>query len=87
MGRRYQSLLLVGAGTGRHDRAMPLDVDALPPLLRLRPVAAHTYEGRPEHEGSESDIRRNVVFGGQILAQMIMAAHVDRNEDRTTTRR
>ncbi len=25
--------------------------------------------------------RRNVVFGGQILAQMIMAAHLDRNQE------
>jgi acyl-CoA thioesterase len=25
---------------------------------------------------------RNVVFGGQILAQMIMAAHTDRGDDK-----
>lgn len=57
---------------------MSVDVTSLPPILQLRAVDAHTYEGPPEHSGE----RRNVVFGGQILAQMIMAAHVDRNEDR-----
>jgi acyl-CoA thioesterase len=61
---------------------MTIDVAALPPLLQLQPVGAHLYEGAPEHGGSAEDLRRNVVFGGQILAQMIMAAHVDRNEDR-----
>jgi acyl-CoA thioesterase II len=57
---------------------MSVDVSTLPPILQLRPVDAHTYEGPPEHSGE----RRNVVFGGQILAQMIMAAHIDRNQDR-----
>jgi acyl-CoA thioesterase II len=61
---------------------MPIDVSALPPMLQLHQVDEHTYEGKPEYEDSEEDIRRNVVFGGQILAQMIMAAHVDRNQDR-----
>ena len=54
------------------------DVSALPPLLRLHPVGEHLYEGEPEHGGEN----RNVVFGGQILAQMIVAAHPHRNEDR-----
>jgi len=57
---------------------MATDVSSLPEMLQLHPVEEHLYEGRPEHEG---DIR-NVVFGGQILAQMIMAAHLDRNVDR-----
>ena len=61
---------------------MPIDVTTLPPMLQLESVDAHVYEGAPEHEGAPEDIRRNVVFGGQILAQMIMAAHVDRNVDR-----
>jgi acyl-CoA thioesterase-2 len=58
---------------------MPVIVEALPPLLQLRQVGEHTYAGPSEHEG---DVIRNVVFGGQILAQMIMAAHIDRNLDR-----
>jgi acyl-CoA thioesterase len=59
---------------------MAIDVSALPPMLQLYPVDEHVYEGKPEHEGTDEDIRRNVVFGGQILAQMIMAAHLDRNQ-------
>lgn len=54
----------------------------LPAMLDLHPVGDHVYEGKPEHEGEAEDIRRNVVFGGQILAQMIMAAHLDRNDGR-----
>lgn len=57
---------------------MPVDVTSLPPLLQLHQVGDHLYEGKPEHGGAV----RNVVFGGQILAQMIMAAHLDRNADR-----
>jgi len=56
-----------------------IDQTNLPPLLQLHRVGDHRYEGRPEHEGG-TEIARNVVFGGQILAQMIMAAHLDRNE-------
>src|ERR1700722_17849739 len=55
-----------------------LDISNLPPLLRLHEVGDHLYEGQPESDGDF----RNVVFGGQILAQMIVAAHVDRNQDR-----
>jgi acyl-CoA thioesterase len=55
-----------------------IDVKTFPPILQLHPVDAHTYEGAPEHGGD----RRNVVFGGQILAQMIIAANLDRNIDR-----
>ena len=51
----------------------------LPALLRVAPVGEHLYEGKPEYEG---EIVRNVVFGGQILAQMIMAAHLDRGDDK-----
>jgi acyl-CoA thioesterase II len=46
----------------------------LPPLLKLDRIAAHRYRGAPEHDGEV----RNVVFGGQILAQMIAAALADR---------
>jgi acyl-CoA thioesterase len=59
---------------------MPIDVNPFPPLLQLHQAGEHLYEGQPEHSGD--DIRRNVVFGGQILAQMIIAAHLDRNQDR-----
>src|SRR4029078_13332545 len=52
--------------------------NTLPPLLDLDQVGDHRYSGRPEHSGE----RRNVVFGGQILAQMIMAGHLDRSADR-----
>jgi acyl-CoA thioesterase len=50
-------------------------------MLRLEAVGDHQYEGKPEHAGG-AETARNVVFGGQILAQMIMASHFDRNEDR-----
>ena len=59
---------------------MTIDIGTLPPMLQLEAVGEHLYEGKPEHEGS--DVARNVVFGGQILAQMIVAAHLDRNADR-----
>ncbi len=45
-------------------------------LLRLEKLDDHRYRGLPEHDGD----LRNVVFGGQILAQMIMAAHADRTD-------
>jgi acyl-CoA thioesterase II len=61
---------------------VPVDATSLPALLQLHEVDRHVYLGKPEHEGDAEDLRRNVVFGGQILAQMIMAAHIDRNEDR-----
>jgi len=61
---------------------MDHDVSELPEILRLDEVGEHRYEGAPEHQGGEHDIVRNVVFGGQILAQMIMAAYLDRNQDR-----
>jgi len=50
----------------------------LPQLLDLQRVGDHRYAGRPEHTGEQ----RNVVFGGQILAQMIMASHLDRSLER-----
>jgi acyl-CoA thioesterase len=58
---------------------MPVDTSSWPALLRLEQIGDHLYQGMPEHEG---DVVRNVVFGGQILAQAIVAAHVDRNLDR-----
>ncbi len=59
-----------------------IDVGPLPSILQLHPVGEHLYEGQPEHGGDH----RNVVFGGQILAQMILAAHLDRNVDREDTK-
>ena len=55
-----------------------IDVSTFPPMLQLHPAGEHLFEGKPEHGGD----LRNVVFGGQILAQMIVAAHLDRNADR-----
>jgi acyl-CoA thioesterase len=63
------------------ETAVPYDLTRLPPMLRLTPVREHVYDGMPEHAGSADEIRRNVVFGGQILAQMIMASHLDRSRD------
>jgi acyl-CoA thioesterase len=57
---------------------MTIDTTTWPAMLRLREIGEHTYRGEPEQDG---DVR-NVVFGGQILAQMIVAAHLDRNVDR-----
>jgi len=57
---------------------MSREVSALPPILQLEQIDEHRYSGAPENDGSF----RNVVFGGQILAQMIVAAHLDRNVDR-----
>ena len=54
------------------------DVSTWPSMLQLHPIGEHLYEGEPENDGD----RRNVVFGGQILAQMIVSAHLDRNLDR-----
>jgi acyl-CoA thioesterase II len=54
-----------------------LDIASFPELLRLEQIDDHLYEGKPEHDSG--DVARNVVFGGQILAQSIMASHIDRN--------
>jgi acyl-CoA thioesterase II len=61
-----------------------VDVNELPTELQMFQVGEHTYAGKPEHEGAE--IVRNVVFGGQILAQMIVAAYLDRQVDRIDTK-
>src|SRR5881392_2037432 len=57
-----------------------MDMTNLPPMLQLQSVGDHRYQGKPEH-GDGGQIARNVVFGGQILAQMIMAGHLDRSVD------
>lgn len=61
---------------------MSIDVSSWPPLLQLERVGAHLFERRPEHAGTAEELTRNVVFGGQVLAQMIVASHIDRNADR-----
>ncbi len=61
---------------------MTSDKPALPPMLELEQVDDHTFAGKPEHDGEA----RNVVFGGQILAQMIMAGHRDRSAERPNTK-
>ena len=49
-----------------------IDVGTLPEVLRLESLGDSRYQARHEHEDSE--VERDVVFGGQILAQMIMAS-------------
>lgn len=44
---------------------------ALPPILRLEQMGAGTYQAPFE---KRDDVVRDVVFGGQILAQMIIAS-------------
>src|SRR5689334_18233377 len=58
------------------------DVSAWPSMLKLRAIADHRYEGEPESDGDF----RNVVFGGQILAQMIVSAHLDRSTQSENTK-
>jgi acyl-CoA thioesterase-2 len=58
---------------------MPIDTTTLPAVLRLEQVGEHVFQAQPLHDGAA---HRNVVFGGEILAQAIVAAHVDRNLDR-----
>jgi acyl-CoA thioesterase II len=53
---------------------MTLDRAGLPGPLRLPVLGEHRYEGPPEHG---ADHVRDVVFGGQILAQMIVATALD----------
>src|SRR4051812_23855093 len=72
------SRILSAVTTTHEGGRMPIDLSAAPDMLQLDQVGEHRYAGRPEHGGE----RRNVVFGGQILAQMIVAAHLDRNVDR-----
>jgi acyl-CoA thioesterase II len=59
--------------------SIALEVDRLPEALRLPRRAEHLYEGPPEHG---ADHVRDVVFGGQILAQMIMATALDGGDDK-----
>ena len=55
-----------------------IDPAALPPILRLEQVGAARY--RVSNEGDPAI--NNVVFGGQLLAQMIMAATAS-SDDKT----
>jgi len=47
-----------------------LDPSAVPPVLRLEPIGERRYAVQNEGDATT----RNVVFGGQLLAQTIMAA-------------
>ncbi len=58
---------------------MPIDTTTLPSVLRLEQVGEHVFQAQPLHDGAT---HRNVVFGGEILAQAIVAAYIDRNLDR-----
>lgn len=60
---------------------MTLDVATLPEMLRLEKVDEHSYAA-PSPHGPGEEVTRNVVFGGQILAQMIMAAAIDHDDDK-----
>jgi|HubBroStandDraft_1064217.scaffolds.fasta_scaffold04598_5 acyl-CoA thioesterase-2 len=62
---------------------MTVEIETLPVELQLHAVADHVWEATPTHEG---EVARNVVFGGQILAQMIMASHLDREAERPNTK-
>jgi acyl-CoA thioesterase-2 len=55
----------------------PAEIDRpkLPEVLRLEPLGDQVW--RAPHEHSADDIMRNVVFGGQILGQMIVAAALE----------
>ncbi len=55
-----------------------IDPAALPPILRLEPLGTARY--RADNEGDPAI--NNVVFGGQLLAQMIMAATAS-DDDKT----
>ena len=48
-----------------------IDIATLPEVLRLQPLADNRYQTRHEHGDNPE---RDVVFGGQLLAQMIMAS-------------
>jgi acyl-CoA thioesterase len=54
----------------------------LPPLLRLESLGDHRYQALPELDAATEEPARNVIFGGQILAQAIMAADLDRGTER-----
>lgn len=49
-----------------------IDIATLPDHLHLKPLAGNRYEAHHQPEGGVTG--RDVVFGGQILAQMIMAS-------------
>jgi acyl-CoA thioesterase II len=55
----------------------------LPAVLRMKPLGDGLYEGPAGPDGDVVEVERNVVFGGQVLAQMIMAADADRLESRS----
>ena len=48
--------------------------EAVPELLQLEKVGEHRYRVRHEHDATTD---RDVVFGGQILGQMIMASDAE----------
>lgn len=52
-----------------------IDVEKLPEVLRMKRLADNRYQANHEPKRSEeSETGRDVVFGGQLLAQMIMAS-------------
>ena len=57
-----------------------IQVETLPDVLRLEPLGQKRYQARHEPEGAGRG--RDVVFGGQLLAQMIMASAVASGGDK-----
>lgn len=51
-----------------------MTIDSIPRVLQLERVAAGAYDAPHPADDPEG---RNVVFSGQLLAQMIMAAHLE----------
>jgi acyl-CoA thioesterase len=53
--------------------------ETVPELLQLEKVGDHRYQVHHERDASTD---RDVVFGGQILGQMIMASNAEHGDDR-----
>lgn len=62
------------------DRTPRELIDELTALLRLRPLGGDTFESVPSVAGSSSGIGR--IFGGQVIAQALMAASETAPDDR-----
>jgi acyl-CoA thioesterase len=58
---------------------MAIDASLLPGPLRLEPLTEHLYGAPFERPDA---VRRDVVFGGQILAQMIIASALAGGDDK-----
>lgn len=61
-----------------------MDVDTLPAVLRMEALGENRYQAKHAIEGGPDNVMpgRDVVFGGQILAQMIMASAMAHGADK-----